>query len=163
MIFKLDVLDDIRIAAPCPAAWDDMHGDDRVRHCDQCDKHVYNIAEMTRREAAELISGDQASLCLRVWRRQDGTVITSDCPVGLRIRQRARKWVAAVAGFLGLAMTASSGCIMGATVDTGFMAPIAEDRQDEDTNVRNVSNSGTDDQANRRAMQPMIDKSANGH
>ena len=45
-------LDDIQIATPCSASWDDMRGDDRVRHCGDCRMNVYNLSEMTRAEAA---------------------------------------------------------------------------------------------------------------
>ena len=49
-------LDGIRIASPCPVSWDRMTGDERVRHCDECQLSVYNIAELTRPEAEALIA-----------------------------------------------------------------------------------------------------------
>ena len=36
-------LQDIRIASPCPADWDKMVGDERVRHCSECNFNVYNF------------------------------------------------------------------------------------------------------------------------
>jgi len=40
-------LDDLRVASPCPASWDAMVGDDRVRFCGQCQKSVYDIKALT--------------------------------------------------------------------------------------------------------------------
>jgi hypothetical protein len=88
-------LDHIRVASPCPMNWEQMAGDDRVRHCDLCSLHVYNIAEMSRTDAETLIAKTEGRICARLFRRTDGTVITKDCPVGLRaIRRR----IARVAG-----------------------------------------------------------------
>jgi carboxypeptidase family protein len=82
-------LDRIRIASPCPTSWEQMTGDARLRFCDECKLHVYNISELTRAEAETLIAGAEGRLCARIYRRTDGTVITRDCPVGLRaIRRR---------------------------------------------------------------------------
>src|SRR5262245_10193856 len=97
-------LERLRIASPCPASWEQMSGDERVRFCDTCDLHVYNISRMTHREAISLITETEGRLCARIYRRADGTVITRDCPVGLRaIRRRvARIAGASLAALLGL-------------------------------------------------------------
>ena len=88
-------LDRLRIASPCPASWEQMTGDDRARFCELCNLHVYNIAELTASEAKSLIANSEGRICARLYRRSDGTVITKDCPVGLRaIRRR----VARIAG-----------------------------------------------------------------
>src|SRR5579872_5483516 len=79
-------LDDVRIASPCSARWEDMVGDDRVRHCGQCEKDVYFLSGMTRTEAEALLAARGASLCARIFRRADGTVLTADCPVGIAAR-----------------------------------------------------------------------------
>ncbi len=86
----LTILDDIRIASPCPAEWEEMAGDDRARFCSNCSKHVYNISAMTAEEATTLILGREGRLCVRIYRRNDGTVLTADCPVGPRSRPRRR-------------------------------------------------------------------------
>jgi hypothetical protein len=86
-------LEDLRIATPCRADWDEMSGDDRVRFCGRCEKNVYNVSALSRAEAEALVREREGRVCLRLYRRSDGTVITSDCPVGVR-RQRlgARVW-----------------------------------------------------------------------
>ena len=83
-------LDSVRVAAPCAADWGKMAGDERVRYCDRCSQHVYNLSGMTRREAEALVTGAEGRLCVRFYRRPDGTVLTRNCPVGLSaLRRRA--------------------------------------------------------------------------
>jgi hypothetical protein len=81
---KLPLLDRITIASPCSASWDDMVGDDRVRFCGKCEKNVYNLSSMESAEAEALLREHEGNVCVRLYRRQDGTVLTSDCPVGVR-------------------------------------------------------------------------------
>jgi len=78
------MLERISIATPCSADWDDMPGTDQVRHCAQCDKNVYNLSAMTRRQAEALLRETEGHLCARLYRRADGTILTGNCPVGLR-------------------------------------------------------------------------------
>ena len=100
----LDVLDRIRIASPCSARWEDMTGDDRTRLCEQCGLNVYNLSDMSREDAAGLIQRTEGRLCVRLYRRPDGTVITRDCPTGLRaVRRRVGLMLTRVAAACGLA------------------------------------------------------------
>lgn len=92
----LPLLDSITIAAPCPASWDEMDGDERVRFCSLCQQSVYDVSAMTRAEATALIERMTGRLCLRMFRRSDGRVMTRDCPVG--VWRAARRRVAAVVG-----------------------------------------------------------------
>jgi hypothetical protein len=92
---RLPLLDRVSIATPCPADWDSMTGDERSRFCALCQKNVYNIASMTAEEAEAFLRGAGGEACLRLYRRADGTVLTSDCPVGVR-RRRRRRAVASV-------------------------------------------------------------------
>jgi Carboxypeptidase regulatory-like domain len=93
-----------RIAVPCEASWEGMAGDERVRHCSLCSLNVYNFAEMTRDEVRELLLRTEGRVCARLYRRADGTVLTRDCPKGLRaVRQRAfRAATALIAALLSL-------------------------------------------------------------
>jgi hypothetical protein len=87
----MSLLDDVMIAAPCNLAWDEMPGDERVRHCRHCNKNVYNISSMTKLEAEQFLQKNGTSECLRIYRRADGTILTDNCPVGLRkLRDKAR-------------------------------------------------------------------------
>lgn len=89
-------LDTIGIATPCRESWDEMDGDDRTRHCEKCALNVFNISDMTREEAEDLIKEANGRVCVRLFRRQDGTVITKDCPVGVRMKWFQRFRVAAL-------------------------------------------------------------------
>ena len=92
-----DRIDSLRVASPCRANWEQMSGDDRVRFCDLCNLHVYNVARLTQKEAESLIANTEGRLCARLYRRLDGTIITKDCPIGLRaIRRHAAKVAGAV-------------------------------------------------------------------
>ncbi len=94
---RLPVLDNIRVAAPCAEDWNGMQGDAQVRHCARCDQNVYNLSEMTREEAEALLVEREGKLCVRYFRRkQDGTILTRNCPVGA---QRRRRWMFGV-GFV---------------------------------------------------------------
>ena len=57
-----DPIDRLRIASPCPASWERMEGDERVRHCAVCNLNVYNFAEMTRDEVNALIARSEGRL-----------------------------------------------------------------------------------------------------
>jgi hypothetical protein len=97
------VLDRISIASPCSANWDQMQGDDRRRFCADCKLHVHDLSRMTADEAITLLhDAGRQRVCVRLYRRADGTVLTRDCPVGLR--QRLRRMVAQ-AGALWLVLT----------------------------------------------------------
>ena len=86
---SLAILNEIRIASPCTASWDAMRGDERVRFCDHCRLHVYNLSEMKAEDAAALVERTEGRLCVRFYQRRDGTMLTRDCPIGLRaIRRR---------------------------------------------------------------------------
>jgi Carboxypeptidase regulatory-like domain len=94
---QTDLLGRVRIASPCPASWDAMEGDARVRFCRLCALNVYNLSEMTRAEAEALVARTEGRICARLYRRADGTVLTKDCPEGLRaVRRRVRGAAAAV-------------------------------------------------------------------
>jgi hypothetical protein len=110
----LPLLARVEIASPCHARWEDMTGDARVRHCVSCDKQVFDLSEMTTVEAESLLSRDGPLACVRLHRRADGTVITSDCPVG-KTKKRRRRWLAAGAAVAGSVMAAAAGVVTQAT------------------------------------------------
>src|SRR5437868_7554244 len=89
------ILQNIRVSSPCTARWADMTGDVRARFCAQCQKHVYNLSEMTAEGAADLIREKEGKLCARFYQRADGTMLTADCPVGVASSMRRLKRLAA--------------------------------------------------------------------
>jgi hypothetical protein len=105
-------LDNIHIASPCKADWNAMTGDERKRHCAECKLNVYNLSGMTRTEAENFLINSEGRVCVRFYRRADGSVLTKDCPVGWQaFKQRVSKTAAAFASLVfgvvsGLGLTA---------------------------------------------------------
>jgi len=96
---RLPVLDNLRVASPCTADWTKMTGDERARHCGDCQKTVYNLSGLTRDEAEALLIEKNGDLCVRYYQRKDGTILLADCEVGVK-RGRRRRWIAAGAATL---------------------------------------------------------------
>jgi hypothetical protein len=117
-------LSNLKVASPCSQDWNAMIGNDRKRYCGECKLNVFNLSGMSRAEAENLIMNAEGRLCVRFYKRADGSVITQDCPVGwARVKQRTRAYITAVAsliftffGALGLvaAFKKSNNTIMGA-------------------------------------------------
>src|SRR4028118_400860 len=88
------LLRQVKIAAPCSVKWETMPGGERVRSCAQCSHKVYNLSAMSGDEAANLIREAEGRVCVRLYRRADGSIMTSDCPTGLRaVRQRMTRTI----------------------------------------------------------------------
>ena len=78
----------ISVASPCRASWAGMAGNEKKRHCLECRKDVYNLSAMSSEEAQALLDDSRGRICVRFYRRNDGTILTQDCPVGLRAVRR---------------------------------------------------------------------------
>jgi hypothetical protein len=50
--------------------------------------NVYNLSNMTKKDAEALILSTEGRLCVRYYHRADGTILTDNCPVGLRALKR---------------------------------------------------------------------------
>jgi hypothetical protein len=127
MSFGMDPLGSVRVASPCPANWDEMIGDGRKRYCGDCKLNVYNLSGMTRNDAEDLLRNSEGRLCVRYFRRADGTILTRDCPVGwAKVKQRASKVATAAfsifAGFFG--GIAAVSVLEDSAVDCGSCIPI---------------------------------------
>jgi hypothetical protein len=97
-MFKGEIsLNKVQINQPCSTAWESMAGDDRSRFCSECDKIVYNLSAMTRREAEALVREADGKLCARLVRDTNGSIVTVSEPIGLNlVKLRASKWAGAV-------------------------------------------------------------------
>ena len=91
-------LGSLHVASPCSMSWEEMIGDERARHCSECNLNVYNLSAMTEREIEQLVQANLGRrLCARFYRRADGTVLTQDCPWSLRrMARRASRFVSAM-------------------------------------------------------------------
>lgn len=63
---------------------------------------------MTRREAEALLREKEGQLCARLYRRADGTILTENCPVGLRVIGRRVSRVAGAAMSAGAALSSAT-------------------------------------------------------
>jgi hypothetical protein len=163
LLRKRKLLDTVRVASPCPVSWEKMEGDDRMRFCNVCQLNVYNLSAMDVDEAAALISGNDSRLCVRFFRRADGTVLTQDCPEGVRRKESRRDKRGAVAGVGALAAVSALAVIprhttiMGATM--GVMAgPTSKVERDAGELIYAVDNSDTG--ALRKLIRGGIDPDA---
>lgn len=122
------LLDNLRVAAPCSADWNSMTGDDRKRFCSSCNQNVYNVSSMTPPEAeAFLASKFGQKLCVRYFKRRDGTLINRNCPIGLRqLRRQGQKVLQIVSSLIGL-------LVSGFSVASG--EPLSKDKSPVTTNV----------------------------
>lgn len=94
----LPMLDQVKVASPCKADWNEMVGDERVRFCLSCEKNVYNLSSMPKEDAEALLRERMGNeLCVRFYQRADGTILTQDCPEGAK-KKRRKKLALAVAG-----------------------------------------------------------------
>lgn len=100
-------LKNIEIASPCSADWDAMVGSEQKRFCCACNLNVYNLSGMSRAEAENLLTNSEARLCVRFYKRADGTVLTKNCPVGWQAVKRRMSRVSAA--FASLVFAALSG------------------------------------------------------
>lgn len=101
-----------QIAEPCTANWDEMTGDEKTRFCAQCRLNVHNARMMTDEEVLEklMMTASGERVCMRIYRRADGTFLTQNCPVGLRkLQERMRRAAAFLASGLSLLLSLAAG------------------------------------------------------
>ncbi|MBK9204809.1 MAG: hypothetical protein IPL73_20745 [Candidatus Obscuribacter sp.] len=76
--------------------------------------NVYNLSEMSKSEAEKLLRNHEGDrLCIKLHLRADGTIITQDCPVGIRLLKirTYKTWkrlIATAASVLGMASQAGA-------------------------------------------------------
>lgn len=143
-------LDTLRIASPCNEPWENMVGDERSRFCGRCEKDVHNVSAMTRVEAEALLESVASSICVRMYQRTDGTILTADCPVGVRKKRVKRLFLATVGG--GLAAAAGA-LAFWRYEEHVVMGDMAETRGG--TEMREVAGGATPIVEQGKPMEPM--------
>ena len=96
---KTDLLERLSVPKPCPADWDSMSGNDRVRFCEHCRLSVNDLSRLTRKEATRLVANSGGRLCVRYVQLPGGGVLTADAaPTHLyHIARRASRLAAGAA------------------------------------------------------------------
>lgn len=101
-----DVLRRLEVVSPCTVSWDSMRGDDNVRFCGECRLNVYNLSGMSTPDALALVARREHRVCVRFYRRPDGTVVTQDC--GSAARRAARLMFGAICTFIALVIAGTA-------------------------------------------------------
>ena len=142
-------LDQIKIASPCSADWEQMEGTGRVRFCGECKKNVFNLSAMSRGDAEALLKEKNGDMCARLYRRADGTVLTEDCPIGFSIKvthvRRKIGWAVAGAMSLASAFAQDSASLSGKVIDPMGASITKAKITITDPNTKKSSEAKTDD------------------
>ncbi len=94
-------LDYLFLSYSCPVEWSTMEGDELERLCRQCDKKVYNISSLSKKEAEALLQKNESNgTCYNFYLRPDGTIKVDNCPKILRPMRKKLKWFAQACSFL---------------------------------------------------------------
>lgn len=120
---KKSAVQSIIIENPCSVRWEEMRGDETVRFCDQCKLNVHNLTGMSQKEAEQLITSQPKRPCVYFYRRDDGIIVTDNCPKMLRpVRNRISAYAAgALLAFSWcLASSVSAQGLVGAPVDPRY-------------------------------------------
>lgn len=81
------VLDQISVPVPCPMSWSAMEGDDKVRFCGECNRHVWNFFEMTDEEILRVLRENPARVCAQIVKNAEGVLVTKS---NHRVRSKYR-------------------------------------------------------------------------
>lgn len=122
---RTDLLERIQISTPCDADWDSMVGNDQVRFCSHCNLSVTNLSSMTRSDARRLVRESGGRLCIRYYRRPDGSLLTAPAE---RLQQAARRASKLAAGAFGAMLTLSASASAQSGAQTFVAAPNASER-----------------------------------
>ena len=76
-MMKKDNLDRVYLKKPCSTEWNLMEGNDQIRFCSECNKQVYNLSSMTRKQAEDLLAKGGGELCAKIDRDDRGKIITA--------------------------------------------------------------------------------------
>jgi len=119
-------LDGLKVVKACPASWNGMKGTDQVRFCTQCSLKVYNISNMDRQVAENLIGNPEGRVCVRYYLRPDGKIMTADCPTAIRKRVKFMSILTSIFSVFGVAWVSP---VMGAAKASNSVILKSEVRQ----------------------------------
>lgn len=126
-------LKQISVPNPCPARWDAMEGGAEKRFCTGCQKSVYNLSEMSRKEGEELLTRTDAKVCVFFHPDADGKPLAredvpADIPLASRPRPSVwrRAWAVALSGLAAVTLTALGGGAQAAPHKKAAGAPPAK-------------------------------------
>lgn len=115
---KKSFIDSVKVGSPCGEDWEKMSGNERVRFCSHCSKHVNNLSEMTRKEAARFVRGSGGDICIRYI----ADPVTRQPMFANQLLQITRRAPGIAAGVMTASMSLST-----AAYAQGGIAPVAID------------------------------------
>ncbi len=136
---KRSRLDLIEVKSPCTQDWNRMYGNDQVRFCEHCVKHVHDLSAMTRRKAERFVARAAqggSSICVRYTPGPDGKVQTASDKL-YQITSRASRLAATI---FGASLTLASAAY--AQNDTSAAAPARDGVVRPETQVKNSGKLG---------------------
>lgn len=100
------ILAKLNLSFQCPVDWEAMKGDDQNHHgqnrfCQKCQKTVTDLSTLSAEEAAQFVLENEGA-CLRIWRDQDGQIVTKPCPTNQHLTARRVATRTLAAGALAL-------------------------------------------------------------
>lgn len=69
-------LENFEVPQPCAMNWDEMTGNEEVRHCGKCQHQIYNISEMPKRRALKVLNQPNERVCISYLQDEQNQVIT---------------------------------------------------------------------------------------
>ena len=97
-----DIVDFPAISFSCPKIWEQMHGDEKTRFCDVCQKNVHNLSMMNQEERRTLLASTGESPCVAYFKHLndapiDVTALAETHPLKHMLTQAALLSMSAVA------------------------------------------------------------------
>lgn len=128
---KDSILGKVTVGFRCPMNWEAMTGNDRARFCSKCQKTVTDLSQLTREEAEAFVEkeGPLGKACIRIWRDENGKVVTQGCgSVAVNTKRVVKKAAVAAAAAGGLAMAACSSSKQNHEPLMGIMCPPSNEK-----------------------------------
>lgn len=69
-------LENFEVPQPCSMNWDEMPGNEEIRHCDKCQHQIYNLSEMPKRRALKVLNQPNETVCVTYLQDEHNQVIT---------------------------------------------------------------------------------------
>lgn len=69
-------LENFEVPKPCSMNWDEMKGNEEIRHCDNCQHQIYNLSEMPKRRALKVLNQPNEKVCVSYLQDENNQVIT---------------------------------------------------------------------------------------
>lgn len=66
----------LKVGKPCSKSWAEMKGTSTKRFCEECQRDVHNLSEMSRRERDQFAPESGVRTCIAYELRPDGTMVT---------------------------------------------------------------------------------------